>query len=88
MIKRIRIILLVYTVALLAGSFGISFAVFEWRDGDQPPVQAGPTQAELDAQRCVAALEAAGNTQPTDLGLSSVIIIPEEIQQAIDRYCR
>lgn len=70
----------VYTLALLGGAFGISYAVFEWRD-DEPTgvdltaieqkidaleqqIDAGPTQAELDAQRCEAALEALGNAVP------------------------
>jgi hypothetical protein len=48
---------IVYTLAILGGAFGISYGVFEWRHNDaapvtdSAPVQTGPTQAELDAQR-------------------------------------
>ncbi len=28
------LLFMLYTVAVLAGAFGISYAVFEWRDGD------------------------------------------------------
>ena len=95
----------VYTVALLGGAFGISYAVFEWRDSDsaiesridglENRTGAGPTQAELDAQKCAAALEAAGNVQPTSFRRAiggttpaTHISIPPEIQDAIDRYCK
>ncbi len=55
-----------YTLALLGGAFGISYVVFEWRDDDEAldassierridelerEISAGPTQAELDAER-------------------------------------
>ena len=107
-----------YTLALLGGAFGISYAVFEWRDDDEAPafdssgierrisalerqISAGPTEAELDAQRCAAALEAAGvaasqpAAQPSGNIQSDVITsilggrggVPQEIQDAIDRYC-
>jgi len=75
---------------------GVGWSVNEWKDGDEAaPVQTGPTQAELDAQRCEAALEAAGNVQPSGGGYSSLtrgesgthIVIPQEIRDAIDRYC-
>ena len=66
-----------YTLALLGGAFGISYAVFEWRDGDgagdtsaieqriddlERKSKAGPNQAELDAQQCEGALQAAADS--------------------------
>ena len=86
-----------YTMALLGGAFGISYAVFEWRDDDatsvtdSAPVQTGPTQAELDARKCEAALGAAGDYATTDVGsafLSRGLGYPAEIQTQIDRYCK
>ncbi len=92
----------VYTLALLGGAFGISYAVFEWRHDDEAfdasaiekkideleQADAEPTKAELDAQRCGAALEAAGNVQPTQTFSITRINIPQEIRSAIDRYCK
>ncbi len=55
------VVFVVYTRALLGGAFGISYAVFEWRDDDETfdtssierridelerEISAGPTQAE------------------------------------------
>lgn len=97
----------VYTLALLGGAFGISYAVFEWRDDDEAfdasniersidelegQTEAGPTQAELDAQRCEAALTAAGDAVsqgPTSgPGFATFPQVPAEIKAAIDRYCK
>ena len=95
----------VYTLALLGGAFGISYAVFEWRDDDNPPVateqpadpvQAGPSQAELDSQRCEAALEALGQaaSKPPPEPDPNLRIIrfgggpPVELTEAVDRYCK
>ena len=90
----------VYTLALLGGAFGISYAVFEWRDDEPTGVDlsaieqkidaleqqstAGPTQAELDAQRCGAALEALGVATSTE----RFRLIPESLGDAVDRYCK
>ena len=75
-----------YTLALLGGAFGISYAVFDWRHDDEAsvtssaPVDTGPSQAELDAQLCAAALDAVGNA----VNFNSVITA----QNAVDRYCK
>ncbi len=90
----------VYTLALLGGAFGISYAVFEWRDDEPTGVDlsaieqkidaleqqstAGPTQAELDAQRCEAALEALGVAASTE----RFSLIPQNLDDAVDRYCK
>lgn len=78
-------------VVLAVGGMGlgVGWSINEWQgsDGTSAPVQTGPTQAELDAQRCAAALEAAGNVAPSQRGISSVIAIPDEINRAVDRYC-
>ncbi len=80
----------VYTLALLGGAFGISYGVFEWRHDEEAaatipaPVQSGPSQAELDAQRCEAALEALGVAASTE----RFRLIPQDLEDAIDRYCK
>lgn len=79
---------------------GVGWSINEWQGDEETaavtgsPTPAGPTQAELDAQRCAAALEAAGNVQPSGGGTGifdreqgTSIDIPEEIKDAIDRYC-
>ena len=99
------VLFVVYTLALVGGAFGISYAVFEWRDDDEgfdasaieerideleQGASAPPTKAELDAQKCAAALEAAGNVQPSGgffEGAGPRIRIPGEILIALDRYC-
>ena len=90
----------VYTLALLGGAFGISYAVFEWRHDDEAavtssaPVETGPSQAELDAQKCEAALKAAGESVSGDraTGNSRTITlsprVPKIIQDTINRYCK
>ena len=97
----------IYTLALLGGAFGISYAVFEWRDSDgsdntsaieqridelEQQIDAGPTQAELDAQRCEAALEALGNAVPAaGRTIGEFTIgggVPLELRDAVDRYCK
>ena len=95
---------IVYTLALLGGAFGISYAVFEWRD-DEPTgadlsaieqkidsleqqSAAGPTQAELDAQRCEAALEALGAAAAAPQAEGRITIIPRSLSLAVDRYCK
>ena len=83
-------------VVNLAG-VGTGWSVNEWLDdnggGAQGAAQTGPTQAEFDAQRCTAALEAAGEAAkaPPGEGLSGRFnvrpAVPQEITGAIDRYC-
>ncbi len=101
------VLFVLYTAALLGGAFGISYAVFEWRDDDEGlnasaleeridelerGASAGPTQVELDAQRCETALTAAGDavSQGPAAGTDFVTFpqVPEEIKAAIDRYCK
>ncbi len=85
-------------LAIAGAGMGVGWSVNEWQDGGQsaPPTEqstpaaaTGPTEAELDAQRCGAALEAAGNAQP---GPSRRVDTGEltawgQIQQAVSRYC-
>lgn len=96
---------IIYTLALLGGAFGISYAVFEWRDDDEglnasaleerideleQGASASPTKAELDAQKCAAAIEAAGNVEPSGGfagGSGPTIKIPRVITEALSRYC-
>ncbi len=62
----------VYTLALLGGAFGISYAVFEWRDSDgsdntsaieqRIDVLEGNVSAESNAQKCAAALAIVNDT--------------------------
>ena len=90
----------VVLIAVGAMGLGVGWSVNEWRDGGEPAPattatsETGPTQAELDAERCEAALAAAGNVQPSGGGTGITgreqgtrIHIPQEIQGAIDRYC-
>ena len=52
------LLFVLYTVALLGGAFGISYAVFEWRDGDTADtiqLQPSPTP-EVDPAQCQAAV--------------------------------
>ena len=84
----------VYTLALLGGAFGISYAVFEWRHEDasviEERIDAPPTKAELDAEKCAAAIQAAGNVEPSGGfagGVGPTIKIPEAITIALNRYC-
>ncbi len=93
----------VYTLALLGGAFGISYAVFEWRDDvetfDASAIErrindlerqkdAGPTQAELDSQRCEAALEALGTAAARPQVEGQITFIPSGLPMAVDRYCK
>ena len=83
---------LIPAIALLAinvAGIGVGWSISEWRDGDEAPVrteqaaapvQTGPTQAELDAQRCSAALQALGLQTLRDVGTA-------ELQDAVKRYC-
>ena len=84
-----------YTLALLGGAFGISYAVFEWRHDEaaveiQPQSEQddAPTLAERNAERelqlCEAALEAASNAS-RDGGLPTLLQL--EIQERLDAYC-
>ena len=94
----------VYTLALLGGAFGISYAVFEWRE-DEPAgadlsaieerinalerqPEAGPTQAQLDAQRCEAALDALGAAAAAPRVEGQITLIPSSLGEAVDRYCK
>jgi len=71
---------------------GVGWSVNEWQDGDEPgPVatptaQTGPTQAELDAERCKAALEALGQAASKPPG-ERRSVIPQELTEAVSRYC-
>ncbi len=61
-----------YTLALLGGAFGISYAVFEWQDDDgafdasaieqRIDELEGKVSAESDAQKCAAALAVVNDT--------------------------
>ncbi len=75
---------------------GVGWSINEWQDGgDSAPVATstagtGQTEAELDAQRCGAALQAAGNVAPQSVPQRpdiKLITIPDEIKNAISRYC-
>ncbi len=97
--RRISVFLLV-TLVYLGAAFGISLGVYEWRESEQPkltekdeiPAASGPSLIELDAQRCVAALQAAGaaNQPERDLGrgFSSPGGIPKVLTDAVKQYCR
>ncbi len=52
------LLFILYTAALLGGAFGISYAVFEWRDGETVEMnqsQPSPTSG-VDAAECQAAV--------------------------------
>ena len=52
------LLFVLYTAALLGGAFGISYAVFEWRDGetaDTIQLQSSPTP-QVDPAQCQAAV--------------------------------
>lgn len=96
---------IIYTLAILGGAFGISYGVFEWRDDEgsdtssierridelERESKAGPTQAELDAQKCAAALEAAGEAAKAPRELDRIYIgappLPQAIEEQINRHC-
>jgi len=65
MIARIPVralLFVLYTVALLGGAFGISYAVFEWRDDEndaEPQVIEGGEDASTQTERNLTATEAA-----------------------------
>ena len=97
------LLLILYSAAMLGGAFGISYAVFEWRD-DKPTgvdlsaieqkidaleqqATAGPTQAELDAQLCEAALEALSVAVARPQG-ERISFVPASLGEAVDRYCK
>ena len=44
----------VYTLALLGGAFGISYAVFEWQDSDEAPVTAAEETAAAEPAEVLA----------------------------------
>lgn len=46
----------------------------------------GPTQAELKAQKCAAALQALGNWQPA-VQERVITFLPTQLTDAVDRYC-
>jgi len=87
---------LIPAIALLAinlAGLGVGWSLNEWKGGDQAPVRSeqpaaaaetGPTQAELDAQRCVAATEAYGAIQA---GLIAYRGQAEVLEDLIKRYC-
>ncbi len=75
----LKVLFIVYTLALLGGAFGISYAAYEWQHDDA-------------AERCEAALEAADYYKPQRAmsGISLNLVIgptPPEIRSAIERYC-
>ena len=96
---------LIPAVVLLAVGgmgLGVGWSVNEWQDDSEStpaqatPVQTGPTQAELDAQRCAAALEAVGQaaSRPPNPEQSARSLEADPafgtsiLADAIDRYCR
>jgi len=82
-------------VVVGAAGVGVGWSINEWDNGktaESPRGQASSNaraDAELDAQRCAAALEAAGQftTSERGAGIASRDGFPDEIQSAIDRYC-
>ena len=94
----------VYTLALLGAAFGISYAVFEWRDGDGARDTSaieqriheleGKVSADSDAQKCAAALAAVNDTPQLLHGPLGVLGEPtpnpvyESITDLIGRYCK
>ena len=96
----LRFILFVaYTLALMGGAFGISYAVFEWRDDDGAfdasaieerfDALEGKVDAESGAQKCAAALaivnETAREIPPEGLGRPSLLSerIPNPVYETI-----
>ncbi len=86
-----------------AGAFGISYAVFEWRDSDGMGNTSaidqrineldGKVSAESDAQKCAAALAVYNDTPSTIGGIRGVREgtpnpVFLTILDLIDRYCR
>ncbi len=93
-----RYVWLVVLLSSWVGAFGIAVGVHEWRDVEQPPaaVETGPDKAELDAQKCEAALIAAGESvsggpvaieSDLSFGRSVSPVVPQVIQDTINRYC-
>ncbi len=91
------------TIVAWAGAFGISYAVFEWRDSDDTGNTSaieqrideleGKVSAESDTQKCAAALAAVNDTPRTLGGIRGVTEgtpnpVYETITDLIDRYCR
>ena len=79
-------------LAVAGAGLGVGWSVNEWQDGGEPaPVatptaQTGPTQAELDAEQCKAALEALGQAASKPPG-ERRSVIPPELTEAVSRYC-
>ena len=86
-----------------AGAFGISYAVFEWRDsvgtGNTSAIEQrideleGKVSTESDTQKCAAALAAVNDTPRNFGGIRGVTEgtpnpVYETITDLIDRYCR
>jgi len=86
-----------------AGAFGISYAVFEWRDSDGTGNTSaieqrideleGKVSAESDSQKCAAALAAVNDTPSTIGGIRGVTEgtpnpVFLTILDLIHRYCR
>ncbi len=95
---------LIPAVVLLAVGgmgLGVGWSVNEWHDGNEPapvgtaPAETGPTQAELDAQRCEAALEAVGQaaSRPPNPEQSARSLEADPafgtsiLATAVERYC-
>src|SRR3990170_2769091 len=85
----------IVVLAVNLAGVGVGWSINEWQDSDKPPpteqstppVTTGPTDAELDAQRCAAALEAVGNLDPRLIARYTEFPLAKEIKDASDRYC-
>ena len=82
----------VVLIAVGTMGLGVGWSVNEWQNGDETTpvptatVETGPSQAELDAQRCEAALEALGQAASKPPG-ERRSVIPPELTEAVSRYC-
>ena len=75
---------------------GVGWSLNEWQDGEgtpvrteQPgaPISTVPTQVELDAERCKAALQALGQAASKPEVQGQFSSPPRELGQAVSRYC-
>ena len=90
------LLLILYSAAMLGGAFGISYAVFEWRDDvptgiDLSAIEQkideleGKVSAESDAQKCAAALAVVNDT-PREIppeGLGRATLLSERIPNPV-----
>ena len=89
----------VVLIAVGGMGLGVGWSINEWQGDDEAPAQSeqtGPTDAELDAQRCSAALQAYGEatggttaagTAPGRIPVPGATPAANPILDAIDRYC-